>query len=101
MGEVAKQPPGMPRPDVIRTEVIRQSLTRADADYLIDHWLGNGFKTGRNKIRDWKAVIRKWKTENWFPSQKWQKSQTDQDRERMSKQMKRLKKIHDGDRHLF
>jgi len=61
---------GMPPFDLIRTEVARMGLSQEDADSVIDHWLANGFRTGRHKVQDWKAVLRIWKREQWFPSQK-------------------------------
>jgi hypothetical protein len=68
--EVVKQPAGMPAYDLIRSEVRRMGLTKDDAEAVIDHWLGNGFRTGKNKVNSWTAVLRTWKREKWFPSQK-------------------------------
>jgi hypothetical protein len=70
MPQVATHPKGMPSADAVQTEALRQGLTREDAQALIDHWLANGFKTGRHSVKDWRAVIRTWKRERWFPSLK-------------------------------
>jgi hypothetical protein len=37
------------------------SMRDSDAEAIHDYWLANGFKTGKNLIRDWKAVVRNWK----------------------------------------
>ena len=70
MPEVARQPNGMPPADIIRSEIQRMGLTNEDADCIIDHWLANGFKHGRNPVKSWTAVIRNWKAQKYFPSQK-------------------------------
>jgi len=41
-----------------------------DADYLHAHLCENGWKRGKEPIKDWKATMRKWKTGKYFPSQK-------------------------------
>jgi hypothetical protein len=45
-------------------------LTINDADYLHAHLCENGWKRGKEPIKDWKATMRKWKTGKYFPSQK-------------------------------
>jgi hypothetical protein len=45
-------------------------LLESDGSYLIDHFRENGWKRGKEPIKDWKAAMRKWKTANYFPSQK-------------------------------
>jgi hypothetical protein len=74
--EVVSPPKGMPSADAVQTEALRMGLTREDAQALIDHWLANGFKTGRHTVKDWRAVIRTWKRERWFPSLKNSKDTT-------------------------
>lgn len=64
------RPKGMPPLSEVRTEVRRQALAESDAEYIYDRWLGNGFKTGKHSVKDWRAVIRTWKACQWFPSQK-------------------------------
>jgi len=70
MDVVAAQPRGMPPPDIIKAEVLRMGLTEEDAEAITDYWLANGFMTGRHKVYSWHAVLRTWKREQWFPSQK-------------------------------
>jgi molecular chaperone DnaK (HSP70) len=70
-GELDKRPKGMPPLCDIQTEVARHGLASSDAQDIYDHWLMNGFKTGRGvAIKNWKAAIRVWKANEWFPSQK-------------------------------
>ena len=44
-------------------------LPESDGLFMLDHWDGNGWKNGQNKVVCWKAGIRKWKSKNWLPSQ--------------------------------
>jgi hypothetical protein len=71
--------PKMPALEEVRTEMLRQGLSEPDIQQLYDHWLGNGFKTGRHMVKDWKAVIRTWKYNGWFKSQKAQDSKADRE----------------------
>lgn len=64
------EPKGMPSLEQIKTETARLGLTDTDAEHIRDAWLANGFKTGRNKIVDWRAVIRLWYRNGYFPSLK-------------------------------
>jgi hypothetical protein len=64
------KPLGMPPLAEVRTEIKRQGLAQPDADYIYDRWLGNGYKTGKHSVKNWRAVIRTWKACQWFPSQK-------------------------------
>ncbi len=45
-------------------------LPRSDGEAMHDHWEANGWRNGANPVRDWKAGIRKWKSQGWLPSQK-------------------------------
>jgi len=45
-------------------------LPFSDGEFLHDHFLENGWKRGKEPIKDWKAAMRKWKTGGWLPSQK-------------------------------
>jgi hypothetical protein len=66
-----ERPKGMPTLDQIRVECALHGLPFSDAAYIYDHWLTNGFKTGRGlTIKNWTAAIRVWKTNGWFASQK-------------------------------
>ena len=70
MPEAAATPPGIPPRDTVKAEVKRMGFSDEDGDYIYDFWLSNGFKTGKHKIVSWTAVLRNWKTNQWFPSQK-------------------------------
>lgn len=43
-----------------------QQMPASDGEFLFHHFEGRGWKD----VLDWKAHFRKWKTANWFPSQK-------------------------------
>jgi hypothetical protein len=64
-------PRGMPSLELLKDYMAGQGLTEEDAEQMYDSWLGNGFrlKTGL-KVHDWKAVVRTWKRNNFFASQK-------------------------------
>jgi len=44
-------------------------LEESDGSFMMDHWEGNGWKNGQNKVVCWKSGIRKWKSKKWLPSQ--------------------------------
>jgi hypothetical protein len=65
------RPATMPPYSVIKTEVLRLGLTETDAEAINDVWLSNGFTLkGGRKIKDFKAAIRTWHRNEWFPSQR-------------------------------
>jgi hypothetical protein len=37
------------------------NMNGSEAETISDYWKANGFKTGKNRIRDWKAFVRNWK----------------------------------------
>ena len=45
-------------------------LPESDGEYMHDHFLENGWKRGKEPIKNWKASFRKWKSQKWLPSQK-------------------------------
>jgi len=45
-------------------------LAASDAEYLWHKWEANGWKNGKEKIRDWKKTIQSWKAGGFLPSQK-------------------------------
>ena len=61
---------GIPTAAQIQIETRLLGLPDSDAEALHDHWLANGYKTGRNPVKDWRAVVRTWKRREYFPSQK-------------------------------
>jgi hypothetical protein len=65
------RPPGMPALELIQAETAKLGLPDSDAQYMYDSWLINGYKNGKGrKIRDYKAAVRVWRTNEFFPSQK-------------------------------
>jgi hypothetical protein len=45
-------------------------LPRSDGEYLWLHWEENGWKRGKEQVKNWKMAARKWKAGGFFPSQK-------------------------------
>lgn len=45
-------------------------LPESDGESCFHKWEGNGWKNGSNRVKDWKATIRSWKTAGYLPSQK-------------------------------
>ena len=90
------KPRGMPPISEVRNEVLLEGLTEADASQLYDYWLGNGFKTGRHTVKSWRAVIRTWKCNGWFNSQK--ESKPTEAREQRGLQIMRRMREHDTHR---
>ena len=37
---------------------------------MFEHWTANGWKNGAAASKDWKAGMRKWNLNRWFPSQR-------------------------------
>ena len=48
-----------------------------DAEYFIDHYESNGWKVGKNPMKDWKATVR-----NWERSKIGERKETRYERER-------------------
>jgi hypothetical protein len=97
MDGIAAHPKGMPPADLITNEVLRMGLSKEDAQAIIDHWLANGFMTGRHKVRDWTAVLRTWKREGWFPSQKTSKDVANDKLAEQLSDLKDLRRRYSGD----
>lgn len=87
------RPAGMPPHNVILTEVTKLGLPSTDADAIYDVWLANGFTLkGGRKIRDFRAALRTWHRNEWFPSQREAaRSRPIDGKERMRAQMERMK----------
>lgn len=65
------RPNGMPPLSAIQTETRKLSLPDSDAEAIYDVWLSNGFKLGNGqKIKNFKATIRTWHRNEFFPSQR-------------------------------
>ena len=45
-------------------------LPESDGESCFHKWEGNGWKNGTNRVKDWKATVRSWKTAGYLPSQK-------------------------------
>ena len=45
-------------------------LPETDGQAMFDHWEANGWKNGQNRVKCWRAGMRKWKNSGWLPSQK-------------------------------
>ena len=45
-------------------------LPASDGAAMFDHWTANGWRNGSTPSKCWKAGMRKWKGQNWMPSQK-------------------------------
>jgi hypothetical protein len=86
------RPAGMPPLSEIKTEVAKLGLSPADAEAIYDVWLSNGFKfKNGQKVRDFRATIRTWHRNEWFPSQrKAAKSKPVDNKERMRAMMERM-----------
>ena len=64
------RPRGMPPLSEIKAETARMGLPDSDAEQLYDTWLVSGFRTKAGPIKDWKAAIRIWHRNGYFPSLK-------------------------------
>lgn len=56
--------------DDLRSFALEIGLPASDGESMFHHWEANGWKNGPNPVKDWKAGIRKWKSQGWLPSQK-------------------------------
>jgi hypothetical protein len=84
----------MPPLAIIQTELVKLGLTPADGEALYDSWLASGFRLKNgNRIKDWKAAMRNWYRNSWFPSQKNRRSTVldNQQAERRAQQFKKIK----------
>lgn len=59
--EAPKQPKRFiaPSPDDVK-EYCRERKNRVDADKFVDYYTANGWKVGKNAMKDWKAAVRTW-----------------------------------------
>ena len=55
--------------DELRAYALEIGIPESDGESMFDHWESNGWKNGSNPVKDWKAGIRKWKSQSWLPSQ--------------------------------
>jgi hypothetical protein len=62
---------GMPPLAHVKIETQRLGLPDGDAEAIYDSWLMSGFRSARGlKIASWKAAVRIWHRNKFFPSQK-------------------------------
>lgn len=49
---------------------VEKELLPSDGEWLFDKMLAGGWKRGGEPVRDWRATLRTWKEQRYFPSQK-------------------------------
>lgn len=54
----------------LKAYAVEIGLTERDGEAMFDHWESNGWRNGSNRVKCWRAGIRKWKANGWLPSQK-------------------------------
>jgi hypothetical protein len=54
--------------DDLRSFVVEIGLPASDGESMFHHWEANGWKNGPNPVKDWKAGIRKWKSQGYRPA---------------------------------
>lgn len=59
-----------PTIDDVRAFCSESGLPESDGDYMFHHWESNGWTKSGKAIKDWKAMIRSWKSAGYLPSQK-------------------------------
>ena len=46
-------------------EYCKERNNAVDPQKFIDHYTANGWKVGKNKMKDWKAAVRTWERNNY------------------------------------
>lgn len=63
LGDIVENPGAKrfqhPSVDEVR-EYIRQQGYNVDAEHFVDYYTSNGWKVGRNPMKDWRATVRTW-----------------------------------------
>ena len=54
----------------LKSFAVELGLPESDGESMFDHWEANGWRNGSSPSRDWRAGMRKWKSQGWLPSQK-------------------------------
>lgn len=49
-----------PSLDELRAYIAEKSLNNVDAERFIDHYAANGWRAGKNPMKDWRAAVRNW-----------------------------------------
>lgn len=47
---------------------VSQDLPENDGEFMFNKLEGNGWMNGKSPVKDWKAVVRTWKSGEWLPS---------------------------------
>lgn len=60
---VNRQPRAFVKPTLeqLVTYALTRELTKEDGEACYDHYVSNGWKVGKNPMRDWEAAVRNWK----------------------------------------
>jgi len=56
--------------DELKAFALEIGLPESDGESMFHHWESNGWKNGNSPSKNWRAGIRKWKSQGWLPSQK-------------------------------
>jgi len=59
-----------PSIDELRSYAKEIGLPESDGDSMFEHWEGNGWKNGANRVVCWKSTMRRWERGGWHTSQK-------------------------------
>lgn len=54
-------PPDVEQVAAYMAEVNYPGIVQEEADSFVNHYTGNGWMRGKNKVKDWQAVVRTWK----------------------------------------
>ena len=73
--EVCKKPSRFSPPTVQDVaDYCRERGNQVDAQRFVDYYTANGWRVGKNPMKDWKAAVRTWeKQESAFPAPRWGK----------------------------
>ena len=56
--------------DEAKAFAVEIGMPASDGESCFHKWEGNGWKNGTNKVKDWRATMRSWKSAGYLPSQK-------------------------------
>ena len=54
----------------LKSYAVELGMPESDGESMFDHWESNGWRNGSSPSKDWRAGMRKWKSQGWLPSQK-------------------------------
>lgn len=61
-----KSPKRFSPPSVAEVQAYCQERqNNVDAQRFVDYYTSNGWKVGKNPMKDWKAAVRTWETHGW------------------------------------